>query len=82
MIVEIKNDDGSGKNELCICEFQGEITGELKGNDLGCITLLEVTSSLQHPPAVPLLIPRTNLIIVTSDLISLFLCPSVDFLTF
>ena len=54
MIVEIKNEEGSGKNELCICEFQGEITGELKGNDLGCITLLEVLLSPIHLHATPL----------------------------
>ena len=36
MIIEIQSGEGNSK-ELCILEFQGEILGELPGNELGRI---------------------------------------------
>lgn len=40
MIVEISHDPG-GASELCILEFQGEVVGDLQGNELGSITISE-----------------------------------------
>ena len=41
MIIEIVNDKGT--QELCILEFQGEIAGELDGNELGTIKIDQVS---------------------------------------
>jgi len=39
MIVEISHGPGAATSELCICEFQGEVVGDLQGNELGSITI-------------------------------------------
>lgn len=43
MLVQILNGE-NGKNEWCLLEFQGEILGDLAGNDLGQLELKEVSN--------------------------------------
>ena len=45
MLIKITNGDNSS-NEWCLLEFQGEILGDLAGNDLGQLVVKEV--SLQY----------------------------------
>jgi hypothetical protein len=53
MIVKILNGPDS-KEEWCLLEFQGEMVGELSGNELGQIVIKEVRRSTdsihQHGP--------------------------------
>jgi hypothetical protein len=41
VLVNVLNEGGSA-TELCLLEFQGEILGELPGNELGVIKFTEV----------------------------------------
>lgn len=43
MLVQIKNGENS-KNEWCLLEFQGEILGDLAGNDLGRLEVKDVSN--------------------------------------
>lgn len=44
MIVRVEN-QFDGSIDMCLLEFQGEIVGELAGNELGKITVAEVQIS-------------------------------------
>jgi hypothetical protein len=46
MIVKIHNGPDS-KEEFCLLEFQGEMVGELAGNELGQIVIKEVRTIRQ-----------------------------------
>lgn len=41
MIIKIVNAD-TAQNELCLLEFQGELVGDLAGNDLGSLKIVKV----------------------------------------
>jgi hypothetical protein len=42
VLVEVRNEGAAG-TELCLLEFQGEILGELPGNELGTIKINDVS---------------------------------------
>ena len=44
MLVKISNNGNSG-NEWCLLEFQGEVLGELAGNELGQISVKDVSNA-------------------------------------